>query len=116
MRCADPIEALNIGADRDWWVEHRKLGQHLLVIAGALGEAVADLVVGKQGAAAVGVVDDGGFEVRAVGGLGFHQIADVGDVLDNGRRYAPADGAGDDRFTELEAEKFRRIDPGNRCR
>jgi hypothetical protein len=43
---------------------------------------VAKLLVGEQAAAAVGVVDDGGFGVRAVGSLGLDQIADVGDVLE----------------------------------
>jgi hypothetical protein len=50
-------------------------------------------------------------EVRAVGSLSLDQIGDIGDVLNYGRRHAPADGAGDDRFTELEAEKVCRIDP-----
>ena len=76
---------------------------------------MAELLVGEQTAPAVGVVDDGGFEVRAVGSLGLDQIGDVGDVLDDGRRHAPADGAGDDRFTELEAESLPDR-PLGRCR
>jgi hypothetical protein len=68
--------AVDTGADRLSWVQHRDIGQRLLVLAGALDESAAELLVGEQRAAAAGVVDDGGLEVRAVGRLGLDQVAD----------------------------------------
>ena len=79
-------------------------------------EAVAEFLVSEQAAAAVGVVNDGGLEVRPVGRLGLYQVANVRDVLDLGGSRAPTDRAGDDRLTELKAEKIRRVGSGVNAR
>ena len=65
------------------------------------------LVLGEPGAAAVGVVDDRGLEVRAVGRLGLDQVADEREAQDHAGRHAAAHRAGDDGLTDLKSEKVR---------
>jgi inner membrane transporter RhtA len=92
-------------------VDDREFGQGLLVEA-ALGESVAQLRVGEEPGSAVGVVDDGKLEPVGVGRLDLVQVADPGDVLDDGRGDAPADIAPDDGVSELEPEDAGRVNPG----
>jgi hypothetical protein len=46
---------------------------------------MAQFIVGQQGRATVGVVNDRDLEIRAFGCFGVDQVAGVGDVLDDGR-------------------------------
>jgi hypothetical protein len=92
-------------------VDDRELGERLLVEA-ALGESVAQLRVGEESGPAVGVVDDRELEPVGVGRLDLVQVADPGDVLDNGRGDASPDIAPDDGVPELEPEDAGRVNPG----
>jgi hypothetical protein len=76
-----------------------------------LRESVPELGVGEQAAAAVGVVDDRGLEAGTLRRLFFDEVADVGQVLDDGGCGAPADGAGNDRVCEAQAEELCRVGP-----
>ena len=76
-----------------------------------LGEPVAQFVVGEQGRAAVGVVDDRDLEVRAFRRLAVDQVTSVGDVADHGRSDAAADVALHEGLAELDPEDLRRVDP-----
>jgi hypothetical protein len=97
-------QSLDVGPHGLGGIEDRHVGQHLLVVAGSLRKAVAEVLVGEQAASAIAVVDDRRLEVRPVRGLGLDQVADVGDVLDDRRCDPAADGARDDRVGELEWE------------
>ena len=66
-------------------IQDRRVRERPLVDADPLGEAVPQIVIGQQGRSAVGVVNDRDLEVRALRCLGLHQVAGVGDVLDDGR-------------------------------
>jgi hypothetical protein len=80
-----PQNSFDIGPDRAGRVEDGCVGQSSLVGADPLGEAVAQFVVGEEGGAAIGVVNDRDLEVPAFWCLGVDQVAGVGDVPDDGR-------------------------------
>jgi hypothetical protein len=72
---------------------------------------MARFVVGEQGRAAVGVVNDRDLKVGAFGGLGVDQVTGAGDVGDDRRGDPPADVALDEGLAEPDAEDLRRVDP-----
>jgi hypothetical protein len=86
-------DSLDVGADGAGRVQNGRVGQGPLVHSDALGDPAAQFVVGEQGRAAVGVVDDRHLELRAFRGLGVDQVAGVGDVGDDGRGDPAADVA-----------------------
>ncbi len=104
-------EPLDVDPDGFRRVEDREFGQRLFVEP-ALGEPVAQLRVGEEARAAVGVVDHGELEPVGVGRLDFVQVADPGHVLDDGRGDAPPDIAPDDGVAKLEPEDAGRVNPG----
>ena len=64
LRPQHPVDVGGHGAGR---VQDGGVGQGPLVGADALGESVPQFVVGEQGRAGVGVVDDRDLEVRTLG-------------------------------------------------
>ena len=86
------------------------LAQGRFVGADPLGVASAEGVVGERAGSALGVVDDGDLEQRAVGQCGLCELTDEGDVVDHLRGDAPADVADDRRVAEAEVEEVRGVD------
>ena len=74
------------------------------------GVAAAEGVVGERAGSALGVVDHGDLEQRAVGQDVLGELADEGDVVDHLRGDPPADVADDHRVAEAEAEEVRGVD------
>ena len=64
-----PQHPLDVGRHAPGRVQGGRVSQGALVDVDALGEPVAQFVVGEQGRAAVGVVDDRNLEVGAFGAL-----------------------------------------------
>ena len=81
-----------------------------LVGADPLGVAAAEGVVGERAGSALGVVDHGDLEQRAVGQDVLGELADEGDVVDHLRGDPPADVADDHCVAEAEAEEVRGVD------
>ena len=75
----------------------------------ALGIAAAERVVGERAGSALGVVDYGDLEQRAVGQNGLGGLADEGDIIDHLRGDPPTDVADDHRVAEAEVEEVRGI-------
>jgi hypothetical protein len=92
------------------------LAQSRLFDADPLGVATAERVVGERGGSALGVVDHGHLEQRAVGQHALGDLADVGDIVDHLPCDPPTDVADDYRFAEAKAEEMRGVDAGIEAR
>ena len=104
-------QPLDVRSDGLGGFQDRQGGEHILVVARSLGEPMPELLVSKEPATAVGVVDDRRLKVRAFGCLGLDEVRDVGEVLDYQRRHPATHGATHDRVGELQPEKFKGINP-----
>jgi hypothetical protein len=78
--------------------------------ADALGIAATERVVGERPGSALGVVDHGDLEQRAVGQDVLGELADEGDIVDHFGGDPAADVADDHRVAEAEAEEVRGVD------
>jgi hypothetical protein len=78
-----PQHPVDVGLHGAGRVQDGRVGQGPFVYTDALSESAAQFVVGEQGRAAVGVVDDRDLEIGALGGLGVDQVTGVGDVGDS---------------------------------
>ena len=106
-----PQHALDIGPDGAGRIQDGRVRERSRVDADPLGEAVTQVVIGQQGRSTVGVMNDRHLEPGARRRLGLYQVADVGDVADDGPGYPAADVPLDERLAQLDLESLRRIDP-----
>ena len=81
------------------------LEQGRFVGADPLGVAVAEGVVGERAGSALGVVDHGDLEQRAIRQDVLGELSDEGDVVDHLRCYPPAGIAGDQRVARRRPRK-----------
>ena len=103
-------EELDVAGDGRHGIEDGVVAQGRLLGADPLGVAAAEGVVGERAGSALGVVDHGDFEQRAVGQCALGELADEGDIVDHLRGDPPADVADDHRVAEAEAEEVRGVD------
>jgi hypothetical protein len=80
------------------------------VVKAAMDEAGPQIVVGHQPGSAFGVVHDHDLEPGGVRGFDLVQVTDPGEVIEDSRGDAAADGAGDDRVAERQPEQIARVD------
>jgi hypothetical protein len=76
-------------------------GQGRVVAAGEVGEAPAELLVGEEARAALGVVHDGDLEPRPAWYQRAGQVADVGEIVQHAGRDAAAGVADHHRVAGL---------------
>ena len=102
-------QAFDVSGDGRRGVEDGVFEQGRFFDGDPLGVAAAEGVVGERAGSALGVVDYGDLEQRAVGQSGLGGLADEGDILDHLRGDPPADVADDHRIAEAEVEEVRGI-------
>jgi purine nucleosidase len=103
-------ESRDVGCHRGRGVDDRVVAEHRLVRADPLGIAAPKGVVGEGAGSALGVVDHGDLEQRAVRHEALGHLGDERHVVDRLRGDPPADVADDDRVAELEAEHVCTVD------
>src|SRR5204863_5993319 len=104
------VEALDVAGDGPRRVEDGVLAQGRLLYTDSIRVAAAEGVVDKRSGAALGVVDHGDLEQRAVRQHVLGELADEGDIVDDLRGDPPADVADDRRVAEAQAEEVCGVD------
>jgi hypothetical protein len=91
-------------------------GQGRVAGADEVSEARAELVVGEEARAALGVVHDGGLEPRPPSYQRAGQVSDVGEIFQHVGRDAAAGVADHHRAAEVQFEEGWRVGPGIQAR